>query len=115
MAKPSNKKSGSLFSFNKRFSETALVVFAVVFGAIGSYTWLQTFAAPEDSGVIVRSYTSPSEQAWFSSLSGASIIILAAGPIAMLFLWWIWRRSAFEFWAKLLFTAAPFLAVMALT
>lgn len=115
MAKQPNKKTGSAIALNKRFSETALVMFAVIFGTIGSYTWLQTFAAPQDSGVIVHSYSSPGEKALFSSLSGASLIILAAGPIAALFFWWIWRRSAFEFWAKLMLTVTPLLIITALT
>jgi hypothetical protein len=108
------KKISTRLNKNQRFSEAWLVVFAVVFGAIGSYGWLQTFAASEHS-YLAQSDLSAEEKALFSSLTGASIFILAAGPVAALLFWWIWRRSSFELWAKLLLTIAPLLIVMAFT
>ncbi|HEY5549841.1 MAG TPA: hypothetical protein VIK37_01390 [Candidatus Saccharimonadales bacterium] len=101
--------------WNLRFSETWLVVFLVIFASIGSYSWMRSFAAPEDTGLFVQSNVSAEEKAWFSSITGASAVILVSGPIAALLVWWIWRRSAFELWAKLLLTVIPVMAVMAFT
>lgn len=115
MPKQQNKKLSVKLPKNRHFSEVWLILFAMVFGAIGSYGWLRTFAAPEDIGYLVQTNVSAQEQALFSSLSGASIFILAAGPVAALLFWWIWRRSSMELWAKLLLTIIPLLIVMAFT
>lgn len=115
MPKTPQKKISNKPRRNIRFNETWLVVFAIIFATIGSYGWLRSFAAPEDVGLLVQSNVSAEEKAWFSSITGASAIILASGPIAALAAWWIWRRSAFELWAKLILTAIPVLIVMAFT
>ena len=101
--------------WNLRFSEAGLVIFLVFFATVGSYTWLQSFAAPEELGLATQSYVTAEEKAWFSSITGASAIILVSGPIAVLIAWWIWRRSAFAIWAKLLLTIFPVMIVMAFT
>lgn len=111
-----NKRIATRLHKKQRFSEIWLVVFAMVFGAIGSYGWLKTFAAPDEAGgYLVQTNLTAEEKALFSSISGASIFILAAGPLAALLFWWIWRRSSFELWAKLLLTVVPLLIVMAFT
>jgi glucan phosphoethanolaminetransferase (alkaline phosphatase superfamily) len=109
------KKISTRLHKNKRFSEAWLIIFVIIFGAIGSYGWLRTFAAPEDIGYLVQTNISAEEKALFSSITGASIFILAAGPVAALLFWWIWRRSTMELWAKLLLTVVPLLIVMAFT
>jgi hypothetical protein len=116
MAKTQNKKIASLAHRKAMFSETWLVIFAMIFATIGSYSWLKTLAAPEDISYLLQSSNiSAQEKAWFSTVTAASLIIVASGPIAALLLWWIWRRSAFALWAKLLLTATPLIIVMAFT
>lgn len=115
MPKTQRKTQSDKFFRSIRFSEPGLVVFAVIFATIGSYTWLRSFAAPEDVGLFIQSNVSAEEKALFSSLTGASLIILATGPVAALIFWWLWRRSAMELWAKLLLSVVPVLIVMAFT
>jgi hypothetical protein len=115
MPKTQSKKTVPRSLKSLRFNETWLVVFAIIFGTIGSYGWLRTFAAPEDAGFIAQDNISAEEQAWFSSITGASAIILATGPIAALLVWWIWRRSGMELWAKLMLTVVPVMMVVAFT
>jgi hypothetical protein len=115
MPKAQTKKVPNKPKRNLRFNETWLVLFAVIFALIGSYGWLRSFAAPEDAGFFVQSNISAEEKAWFSSITGASIVILASGPVAILILWWIWRRSAFDLWARLLLTVFPLLIIVAFT
>lgn len=111
---PRNKPSGK-FRRNLRFSEVWLLIFALIFGVIGSYGWLRSFAAPEDDSILLKSSIYAEESAWFSSISGAALIILATGPIAAFILWWIWRRSAMELWAKLSLTVVPIMLVVTFT
>lgn len=87
----------------------------MAFAAIGSYTYLRGFAAPEDAGFLVQTAVSSEERAWFSSIGSAALIILAAGPVAVFLLWWIWRRWEMFFLVKLLLTVAPVLIIMAFT
>ncbi|MBI2007777.1 hypothetical protein HYS85_00865 [Candidatus Saccharibacteria bacterium] len=115
MPKAQRKTLYNKFTKSVRYSEAWLVIFIVIFATIGSYGWMRSFAAPEDSSFLIQSNVSAEEQALFSSLTGASVIILASGPIAALLFWWIWRRSAFEVWAKLVLTVIPVLMVMAFT
>ena len=86
----------------------------MVFSVIGAYTYLRSFAA-EDGSVFIQTTAgvSPEEQAWLGSISWAALVILAAGPIAVLIFWWIWRRSDMAGWLKLSLTTAPVLAVVA--
>lgn|SRR3989344_4242506 len=112
---PKAPKLQGIRHWNVRYSEAALVIFLTVFATIGSYTWLQSFAAPEDIGLVTQSYVSAEEKAWFSNISSASMIILISGPVAAIIAWWIWRRSAFALWAKLLLTIFPVMIVMAFT
>ncbi len=97
---------------SSRFSETNLVVFFMIFATLGSYLWLKSFAATDDASYLAQSHVTPEESAWFSSITGASAIILASGPIAIFILWWIWRRSAFGTWMKLVLTVLPIVVVM---
>ena len=98
------------------YSEAWLVIFIVIFATIGSYGWMRSFATTEDTGILVRSsHISPSENALLTGATEASLIILVSGPIAALLFWWVWRRSEFNFWAKLLLTVIPLLTVTSFT
>lgn len=94
-----------------RFSEVGLVAFAMAFATAGSYTLLKSFAA-EGGGVAIRTGSASEEAAWLSSLGSAGAVVLAAGPIFGLLLWWLWRRSAMNTGLKLFLTLAPVLAVV---
>lgn len=116
MPKPKSQKIVASSRLNNfRYSEAALVFFAAVFATFGSYFWMQSYAAPEDGIVISQSRVSAEEQTWFSSVAGAGALILATGPIAVLFLWWLWRRSERGLIFKSVMTLMPILAVMAFT
>lgn len=114
MTKTHHKKISKKSLPTVNFSEPLFLAFIMVFSVIGTYTYLRSFAA-EDGSVLIQTTAgvSPEEQAILSSISWAAVAILAAGPVAVLILWWIWRRSDMAGWLKLSLTAAPVLAVMA--
>lgn len=112
MSTAKNKKRHTKSLNTIRFSEVGLVAFAMAFATAGSYTLLKSFAA-EGGGVAIRTGSASEEAAWLSSLGSAGAVVLAAGPILGLLLWWLWRRSAMNTGLKLFLTVAPVLAVMA--
>lgn len=112
MPKPKPRRNLNQSLKTIRFSEVGLVVFAMAFATAGSYTLLKSFAA-EGGGVAIRTGSASEEAAWLSSLGSAGAVVLAAGPIFGLVLWWLWRRSAMNTGLKFFLTISPVLAVMA--
>jgi hypothetical protein len=113
-AKTKNKKPSSKPLNFTPFSEGGLVVFAMVFAAIGTYSWLHSFALTPSDGYFVPASDVSHETAWFSSVFGAMVILTVAAPVTVFLLWFLWRRSELVLWLKLVLTVAPVLIIMAI-
>lgn len=114
MSKSRNRHlSGKSLKFIS-FSEPVLVVFVMIFAAIGSYNFLRSYALSETDGYPVPARVSSEEAAWLSGMLETTAILAAAGPITVFIAWWVWRRSELMLSLKLILTFLPLAVIMAL-
>lgn len=96
------------------FSEPLLVVFTMIFAAIGSYNFLRSYALPETSEYPAAARVSSEEAAWLSGMIETTAMLAAAGPITVFIAWWLWRRSELMLSIKLILTFLPLAVMMAI-